>query len=57
MEWALEAEPRAPLGPLHVSVGVVVKVSVVSGLDVHYPEEKLLTHLFSIENNLSIYAL
>ena len=33
------------------------EVSVVSGPDVHYPEEKLLTHLFSIENNLSIYTL
>ena len=25
--------------------------------DVHYSGEKLLTQLFSIENNLSIYAL
>ena len=29
----------------------------VSGPDVHYPEEKLVTQLFSIESNLSIYAL
>ena len=32
-------------------------VAVVSGPDVHYSGEKLLTQLFSIENNLSIYAL
>ena len=30
---------------------------VISGPDVHYPEEKLLTQLFSIKNNLSIYTL
>ena len=29
----------------------------VSGPDVHYSGEKLLTQLFSIENNLSIHAL
>ena len=29
----------------------------VSGLDVHYSGEKLLSQLFSTENNLSIYAL
>ena len=33
------------------------EVSVVSGPDVHYPEEALLTQLFSIKSNLSIYAL
>ena len=33
------------------------EVSVVSGPEVHYPEEALLTQLFSIESNLSIYAL
>ena len=33
------------------------KVSVISGSEVHYPEEKLLTQLFSTENNFSIYAL
>ena len=35
-------------------------VSVILGpevLEVHYPEEKLLIQLFSIESNLSIYAL
>ena len=32
------------------------EVSVVSRPEVHYPEEKLLTQLFSIENNLSIRA-
>ena len=32
-------------------------VSVVSGSDVCYTEEKLLTQLFSIESNLSIYTL
>ena len=37
MEWAL-----------HASVGVVVEVSVISGPDVHYSGEKLLTQLFSI---------
>ena len=31
--------------------------AVVGPLDVHYPEEKLLTQLFLIESNLSIYAL
>ena len=36
---------------------VVEEVSVVSGPDVNYPEEALLTQLFSIESNLSIYAL
>ena len=30
---------------------------VVSGPEFHYPEEALLTQLFSIENNLSIYTL
>ena len=39
---------------LHASVEVVVQVL---GPDVHYPEKKLLTQLFLIENNLSIYAL
>ena len=39
---------------LRASVGVAVEVS---GPDVHYSGEKLLTQLFSIENNLSIYAL
>ena len=34
-----------------------MEVSVISGPDVHYPEEKLLAQLFSIESNLSIYAL
>ena len=43
-----------PSGPLGASVGVAVEVS---GPDVHYPEEKLLTQLFSIKNNLSIYTL
>ena len=38
-------------------MGMVVEVSVMSGPDVRYPEEKLLTQLFSIESNLSIYAL
>ena len=33
------------------------EVSVISGPEVHYPEEKLLTQLFSIESNLSIYTL
>ena len=33
------------------------EVSVISRPEVHYPEEKLLTQLFSIENNLSIHAL
>ena len=33
------------------------EVSVISGPDIHYSGEKLLTQLFSIENNLSIYAL
>ena len=33
------------------------EVSVVSGPEVHYHEEMLLTQLFSIENNLSIYAI
>ena len=42
---------------LQASVGVVVEASVISGPDVHYPEEKLLAQLFSIWNNLSIYAL
>ena len=31
---------------MRASVGVVVEVSVISGPDVHYPEEKLLTQLF-----------
>ena len=39
---------------LHASVGVAVEVS---GPDVHCPEEKLLTQLFLIESNLSIYDL
>ena len=39
------------LGP-HFTMGK--EASVVS---VHYPKEKLLTQLFSIENNFSIYAL
>ena len=30
---------------------------VVSGPDVHYPEEALLNQLFSVENNFSIYTL
>ena len=30
---------------------------VISGPEVHYPEEALLIQLFLIENNLSIYAL
>ena len=30
---------------------------VVSRPDVHYPEEALLAQLFSVKNNLSIYAL
>ena len=30
---------------------------VVSGPDVHYSGEKLLTQLFSIENNLSTHSL
>ena len=37
---------------------VAEEVSVISGpevLEVHYPEEKLLTYLFSIESNLSIH--
>ena len=42
---------------LHASVGVVVKVSVVSGPDVHYLGEGLLTQLFLNKNNLSSYAL
>ena len=45
---------------LRTSVGVVEEVylgEVVSGPEVHYPEEALLTQLFSIKNNLSIYAL
>ena len=33
------------------------EVSIISGPDVHYSGEKLSTQLFSIENNLSIYAL
>ena len=33
------------------------EVSVVSGPEVHHPEEKLLIQFFSIENNFSIYAL
>ena len=39
---------------LHVPVGVGKEASVVS---FHYSGEKLLTQLFSTENNLSIYAL
>ena len=34
-----------------------MEVSVVLGPEVHYLEEALLTQLFSIENNLSVYAL
>ena len=30
---------------------------VILGPDVRYPEEALLTQLFSIENNTSIYSL
>ena len=33
------------------------EVSVISGPDIHYPEENLLIRIFSIESNLSIYAL
>ena len=33
------------------------EVFVISGPDVHYPAEKLLTQLFLIKSNLSIYAL
>ena len=33
-----------------------MEVSVISGPDVRYPEEKLLTQLFSIKSNLSVYA-
>ena len=40
--------------PKKTSVGVVVEVS---GPDVHYSGEKLLTQLFLTENNFSIYAL
>ena len=40
------------------TVGVVVEVSVVSGPDVHYLGEGLLTQLFFLnKNNLSIYTL
>ena len=41
-------------------VEVAEEVSVISGpevLEVYYPEEKLLTQLFLIECNFSIYAL
>ena len=38
---------------MRASVGVEKEASVVS---VHYPKEKLLTQLFSIENNFSTYA-
>ena len=34
-----------------------VGISAISGSNVHYPKEKLLTQVFSIESNLSIYAL
>ena len=34
-----------------------MEVSVISGPDVHCSGEKLLTPLFSIENNFSVYAL
>ena len=53
MEWALGAKPQAPLGPLHASV----RVAVISGFDFHYSGEKLLSQLFSTENNFSIHAL
>ena len=33
------------------------EVSVISRPEVHYPEENLLTQLFSIENNFSIHTL
>ena len=45
---------------LHASVEGAEEVyldEVVSGPDVRCPEEKLLTQLFLIESNLSIYAL
>ena len=45
------------LVPKWTSVGVAVEVSVVSGPDVHYLGEGLLTQLFLNENNLSIYTL
>ena len=48
---------RAPLGPLHTSVGVAVKVSVISGPDVHYLGEGLLTQLFLNENTSQSIAL
>ena len=34
-----------------------MEVFVISGPDFHYSGEKLLTQLFSVENNLSIHAL
>ena len=53
------------LVPKKTFVEVAVEVSVISGHglhprltpDVHYSGEKLLSQLFSTENNLSIYAL
>ena len=50
-----------PRGPCFVEVAEEIFLgeedSVILGREVHYPEEKLLTQLFSIESNLSIYAL
>ena len=39
---------EAPLGGAHFAE-VAEEVSVVLGPEVHYPEEKLLTQLFSIK--------
>ena len=45
---------------LHASVEGAEEVylgEVISGPDVHYPEEAVLTQLFSIKNNLSTHSL